>query len=104
LEENQSRSSSSISTIQTSLAALTIAVAAAERSANNNKPLDSLEKKLEKEISGVSREMSQVKSSVQNIERNNNTLLTRLTAVERRVPSEQPQPQAPAGGTPAQRK
>jgi regulator of replication initiation timing len=89
---------------------LTIAVAAAERSANNNKPMESLEKKLEKEISGVSREMSQVKSNVQSIERNNNTLLSRLTAVERRLPAEQPpsqpkpQSQQSGGGGASQKK
>lgn len=72
---------------------MTIAVAAAERSAENKKPIENLEKKLEKEISSVSREVSQVKSSVQNLDRNSNTVVSRITAIEARLPP--PQPQAP---------
>lgn len=97
-EENNTKTNSTISTIQASLAALVIAVRAAEKAADDKKAIENVERKLEKEISSVSREVSNVKSSIQNLERATNTLNTKVTTVESRLPqpNPQPNPQPPA--------
>jgi chromosome segregation ATPase len=97
LEDNHSRTTSTVTTIQTAVAALTIAVAAAERSADNKKPLEQLERKIGQDMSAVSREVSQVKSNLQTVERNTNAVVARITTLEGRLPP-------PAPVTSAQRK
>mmetsp|Transcript_17880 Transcript_17880/g.18646 ORF Transcript_17880/g.18646 Transcript_17880/m.18646 type:complete len:511 (+) Transcript_17880:59-1591(+) len=92
-EENNSKTNSTVSTIQTSLAALVVSVRAVERVADDKKPIENVEKKLEREISNVAREVSNVKSSIQNLERATNTLNTKVTAVESRLPQPNPQQQ-----------
>ena len=67
-----------------------MAVRAVERAADDKKPLENVERKLEKEISTVTRDVSNAKGSIQNLERATNILNSRIAAVESRLPQPQP--------------
>lgn len=67
------------------LAALTLSLRSVERSVEDKRHFESLERKVEKDLSTLSKEVSSVKSTVGSIERSSSNQISRLDGLEARV-------------------
>jgi hypothetical protein len=91
LEESNSRIVPTVTGLQTAVSGLSLSLIAVEKISQDKKPLEAIEKKLEREISSVSREVSSVKGLVSNLERSSGVILSRMSAVEGRLPQPESQ-------------